>query len=62
MHLKHILPFIVFVRHMMNSENHLLEGEAYFFAKRKVSYNWINDLEKDLVDVYRAFADSKGWF
>ncbi len=56
--LKHIMPFIDCIPHDEFREP-FVGGGSIFFAKKKVKFNWINDLETDLVDVYKAFADSK---
>lgn len=54
--LKHIMPFIDAVPHDEYREP-FVGGGCIFFAKRKVKYNWINDLETELVKVYQAFSD-----
>lgn len=54
--LKHIMPFIDAVPHDEYREP-FVGGGCIFFAKRKVRYNWINDLETELVKVYQAFSD-----
>lgn len=43
---------------MMNIVN-LWWGGAVFFAKPKVKYNWINDLDKELVSTYRVMQDAR---
>jgi DNA adenine methylase len=55
--LKHIMPFIDCVPHDEFREP-FVGGGSVFFGKKKTKFNWINDLEKDLVDVYRAISDS----
>lgn len=55
--LKHIIPFLDCVPHDEFREP-FVGGGNVFFGKKKTKFNWINDLEKDLVDVYKAFADS----
>ena len=54
--LKHIMPFIDAVPHDEYREP-FVGGGCIFFAKRKVKYNWINDLETELIKVYQAFSD-----
>lgn len=54
--LKHILPFIECVPHDEYREP-FVGGGSIFFAKKKARYNWINDLELELIKVYQTFAD-----
>lgn len=54
--LKHIMPFIDCVAHDEFREP-FIGGGSVFFGKKKSKFNWINDLEKDLVDLYKAFSD-----
>ena len=54
--LKHILPFINCVSHDEYREP-FVGGGSVFFAKSKSEINWINDLEIDIINVYRAFSD-----
>lgn len=54
--LKHILPFMDCVPHDEYREP-FAGGGSVFFGKKKVQFNWINDLELDLINVYKAFAD-----
>ncbi len=54
--LKHILPFLECVPHNEYREP-FVGGGSVFFGKKKAKFNWINDLEKDLIDMYRAFSD-----
>lgn len=54
--LKHIMPFIDCVPHDEYREP-FVGGGSVFFAKKKVKYNWINDLETELIKVYQAFSD-----
>lgn len=56
--LKHLLPYITSVPHDEFREP-FIGGGSVFFAKPKVAYNWINDLEKDLVTTYKVIADSE---
>ncbi len=51
------MPFIDCVPHDEFREP-FVGGGSVFFGKKKTKFNWINDLEKDLVDVYKAFSDS----
>ena len=50
--LRHIMPFIQCVPHDEYREP-FLGGGAVFFAKEKVSYNIINDLESDIIHFFR---------
>jgi len=54
--LKHILPFIDCVPHDEYREP-FVGGGSVFFAKKKTKYNWINDLEMDMIDVYSSLTD-----
>ena len=54
--LKYIMPFIDAVPHDEYREP-FIGGGSIFFAKKKVKYNWINDLEKELIRVYQALQD-----
>lgn len=56
--LKHIIPFLDCVPHNEFREP-FVGGGSIFFGKRKVSLNWLNDLETDLIDIYQALTDSK---
>jgi DNA adenine methylase len=56
--LKHIMPFIDCVAHDEFREP-FVGGGSVFFGKKKSKYNWLNDLERDLVDLYKAFTDEK---
>lgn len=50
--LKHIMPYIQCIEHDEFREP-FFGGGAVFFAKPKVKYNVINDLESDIMDFYR---------
>lgn len=54
--LKYLLPFINCVAHDEYREP-FIGGGSIFFAKPKAKWNWINDLESDLVVTYKAIAD-----
>lgn len=54
--LKYILPFIDCVPHDEYREP-FIGGGSVFFGKRKVETNIINDLDNDIITMYRAFAD-----
>lgn len=54
--LKHILPFITCVPHDEFREP-FLGGGNVFFAKTKSKYNWLNDLEEDLIVTYNIMAE-----
>ena len=56
--LKHILPFIDCVPHDEYREP-FIGGGSVFFGKKKAKINIINDLDKDIVTMYRAFADTE---
>jgi len=55
--LRLILPFIVGVPHDEYREP-FLGGGNVFFAKPKARYNWLNDLEPNLVTTYKVIADA----
>jgi DNA adenine methylase len=55
--LKYIMPYINCVPHDEYREP-FIGGGSVFFAKQKSKYNWINDLENRLIDVYRAFSET----
>lgn len=54
--LKHILPFLNCVPHDEYREP-FVGGGSIFFGKKKSSYNWINDLEVDIINVYSSLTD-----
>ena len=54
--LKHIMPYIQCVPHDEFREP-FFGGGAVFFAKEKVEYNIINDLESNIIDFYRLITD-----
>jgi DNA adenine methylase len=54
--LAYILPFISCVPHDEYREP-FIGGGSVFFAKPKVSYNWINDLETNLIQTYRVISN-----
>lgn len=54
--LKYILPFIDCLPHDEYREP-FVGGGSVFFGKKKADINWINDLETDMIDVYRAFSN-----
>jgi DNA adenine methylase len=56
--LKFILPYITCVPHDEFREP-LVGGGNIFFAKPKVRYNWLNDLESGVMDTYKVMADVK---
>lgn len=55
--LKYILPFLDCVPHDEYREP-FIGGGSVFFGKKKVKFNIINDLDSDIITMYRAFADS----
>jgi len=56
--LKHIMPYIVCVPHDEYREP-FMGGGSVFFAKKKVKYNIINDLETEIIDLYRWIQDAE---
>lgn len=56
--LKFILPFLRQIEHDEYREP-FLGGGCVFFAKEKVRYNWLNDLDEELIETYRVMADPK---
>ncbi len=54
--LKHIMPFINCVPHDEYREP-FVGGGTVFFAKTKCAFNWLNDLETDLITTYQVIAD-----
>ncbi len=56
--LKKLLPFICCVEHDEYREP-FIGGGSVFFAKQKVEFNWINDLESNLVTTYETIASEQ---
>lgn len=54
--LKFIMPFINAVEHDEYREP-FVGGGAAFFAKKKSQFNWLNDLDRDLMVAYQVMAD-----
>ena len=54
--LKYILPFINCVPHDEFIEP-FAGGGSIFFGKKKSKKNWINDLDKDLINVYKIIVN-----
>ena len=54
--LKLIRPFWKKIKHDEYREP-FVGGGSVFFAKDKVSFNWINDLHKELINCYKIMAD-----
>jgi len=54
--LKFIMPFVDQIQHDEYREP-LVGGGAVFFAKKKVRFDWLNDLNKDLMITYQVMAD-----
>ncbi len=56
---------IKFIRPFWESALHdefrepFIGGGAVFFAKPKVEFNWINDIDNDLITTYKTMADSQ---
>lgn len=55
---KYILPFMDCVKHDEFREP-FVGGGTIFFAKNKVDYNWINDLETLMINTYQIVSDPK---
>lgn len=55
--LKHIMPFLNTIHHDEFREP-FVGGGSVFFGKSKVKYNWINDLESEIIEVYKAISDT----
>ena len=56
--LKKLLPFISCVEHDEYREP-FVGGGSVFFGKQKVRFNWINDLESNLITTYKVIADEE---
>lgn len=54
--LKHILPYIDCVPHDEYREP-FIGGGSVFFGKKKAPFNIINDLDREIITMYRAFAN-----
>jgi DNA adenine methylase len=54
--IKQIMPFIDCVPHDEYREP-FIGGGSVFFAKKRVMYDWINDLDNDLIEVYNCLSD-----
>ncbi|MEN9610905.1 MAG: hypothetical protein RLZZ628_1719 [Bacteroidota bacterium] len=54
--LKYILPFIDCLPHDEFREP-FVGGGSVFFGKKKSKFNWINDLEIDIADIYKGLTD-----
>ena len=54
--LKFIVPFLNAYPHDEYREP-FVGGGSVFFGKSKAQHNWINDLESDVVETYKAFKD-----
>ena len=54
--IKQIMPFIDCVPHDEYREP-FVGGGSVFFAKKRAKYDWINDLEGDLIEVYNCLSD-----
>lgn len=52
--LKYLLPFINQIPHDEYREP-FVGGGSVFFGKQKVKRNWINDIDKNLVNIYKMF-------
>ncbi|MEI3551088.1 MAG: DNA adenine methylase [Acutalibacteraceae bacterium] len=56
--LKHIMPYIECVEHDEYREP-FLGGGSVFFAKQKVQYNILNDLEQEIIHFYKSILDDE---
>lgn len=56
--LKHIMPYIECVEHDEYREP-FLGGGSVFFAKKKVQYNILNDLESEIINFYIAILNDE---
>ena len=56
--LKHIMPYIECVDHDEYREP-FLGGGSVFFAKTKVKYNILNDLEFEIINFYKSILDDE---
>jgi DNA adenine methylase len=55
--LKYILPLLNCVPHQEYREP-FVGGGSVFFGKPKAQHNWINDLEDDVINVYKAISSN----
>lgn len=56
--LKHIIPFLDFIEHDEFREP-FVGGGSVFFGKSKAKYNWINDIEPEIINVYEHLKNPK---
>lgn len=56
--LKFIIPFLNSYPHDEYREP-FVGGGSVFFGKPKVKHNWLNDLEGDIIETYKAFQNNK---
>lgn len=56
--LKHIMPYIECVEHDEYREP-FLGGGSVFFAKQKVQFNILNDLEQEIINFYKLILDDE---
>lgn len=54
--LKHIIPFLNVIEHDEFREP-FVGGGSVFYGKDKVKFNWINDIETDIINVYNHIAN-----
>lgn len=54
--LKHILPFLNMVPHHEYREP-FVGGGSVFFGKKKAPFNWINDIEPQIITTYKAIQN-----
>lgn len=56
--LKFIIPFLNAYPHDEYREP-FVGGGSVFFGKPKAEHNWLNDLEQDVIETYKAFQDDQ---
>jgi DNA adenine methylase len=54
--IRHLLPYINNIAHDEYREP-FVGGGSVFFAKNKVSLNWINDIDSELINTYEIIRD-----
>src|SRR3989339_798067 len=54
--IKYLLPYIAQIPHDEYREP-FVGGGSVFFGKPKVKNNWINDIDAELMNIYKIFQD-----